>query len=72
MGLFLNGGLLSHSFDKFYVVTKLLLSIIDDIKILPITFDMECSHLNTQLDKSTYAVKHTIFLFQNNTIYLLL
>ena len=59
---------LSHSFDRFYIVTQSILPTIVDIKISPIIFDMECSYLNIQLDKNPNAVK----LFQNNTIYLLL
>ena len=57
--------MLSHSFDRFYVVTKFILQTIDDIKIPPITFDMICSYLNIQLDKNTHAVKHlpNIFFF---------
>ena len=51
-------GMLSHSFNRFYVVTKFSLQTIDDIKIPPITFDMECSYLNIQLDQNTHAVKH--------------
>ena len=31
---------------------------IDDIKILPITFDMKYSNLNIQLDKNTHTVIH--------------
>ena len=50
--------MLSHSFDRFYVVTKCILPTIGDIKISPITFDMECSYLNIQLDKNTHEVKH--------------
>ena len=30
--------MLSHSFGRFYVVTKFILPSIDDIKFLPITF----------------------------------
>ena len=38
-------GMLSHSFDKFYVVTKFILPTIDDLKFSPIDFDLECSYL---------------------------
>ena len=42
--------MLSHSFDRFYVVTEFILPTINDIKITPITFDIECNYLNIQLD----------------------
>ena len=68
-------GILSHSFDRFYVVTKFILLTIDNIKIMPIIFDMECSYINIQLEKNIHAVKHLPHMqifFQNNTIDLLL
>ena len=52
--------MLSHSFDRFYVVTKFVLPTIDDIEISSITFDMEYSYLNIQLDKNGHAVKHLL------------
>ena len=48
----------SHSFGSFSVVTKFILQTIEDIKISPITFDMEISYLNIKLVKNTHAVKH--------------
>ena len=44
-------GMLSHSSDRFYVITKFILPTIKDVKISPITFDMECSYLNIKLVK---------------------
>ena len=43
-------GMLSHSFDRFYVVTKFILQTIEDIKLSPINFDSECKYLNIDLD----------------------
>ena len=51
-------GMLLHSFDRFHVVTKFILPTIQDITILPITFDMESSHSYIKLDRNTHAVKH--------------
>ena len=50
--------MLSHSIDRFYVVTKFTLPIMDDCKISPITHYMHCSYLIVQLDKRIHAVKH--------------
>ena len=39
-------GMLSHSFDRFYVVTKFELPKITDLKLMTFTFDLTCEHLN--------------------------
>ena len=38
-------GMLAHSFDRFYVVTKFEMPKIEDLKLTPFTFDLTCSHL---------------------------
>ena len=35
-------GMLVHSFDRFYVITKFILPTLDDLKLHPITYDKEC------------------------------
>ena len=39
-------GMLSHSFDGFYVVTKLILPTMEDLKFFPIKFSSSCNYLN--------------------------
>ena len=39
-------GVLSHSFDRFYVVTKYELPEVEDLKLTTIDFDPTCSYLN--------------------------
>ena len=39
-------GMLSHSFDMFYVVTKFEIPKIKDLKLTTFTFDLKCKHLN--------------------------
>ena len=39
-------GMLSHSFDRFYVVTKFELPRVADLKLTTIDFDSKCSYLN--------------------------
>ena len=51
-------GILSHLFDRFYVVTKFNLPTIEDITFLLIMFDSHCSYLNVNLHKSRYPVQH--------------
>ena len=38
-------GMLAHSFDRFYVVTKFEMPKIEDLKLTTFTFDLACSHL---------------------------
>ena len=35
-------GMLAHSFDRFYVVTKFILPTLDDLKVSPIRYNKEC------------------------------
>ena len=38
--------MLGHSFDRFYVVTKFILSTMDDLKLSEIRYDKECKYLS--------------------------
>ena len=38
-------GMLTHSFDTFYVVTKIEMPKIEDLKLTTFTFDFACRHL---------------------------
>ena len=38
-------GILAHSFDRFYVVTKSILPTLDDLKLSPIKYDEECKSI---------------------------
>ena len=42
---FKSEGMLAHSFDRFYVVTKFLLPTINDLTFLTINFDETCDYL---------------------------
>ena len=42
-------GMLAHSFDRFYVITKFILPTLDDLKLSPIRSDKECSYIQ-QMD----------------------
>ena len=52
--------MLSHSFDRFYVVTKFILPSINGLKFLPVDFDSECSYLN--VDLKGIDNQHKVFL----------
>ena len=38
-------GMLAHSFDRFYVITKFILPTLDDLKLHTIRYDKECQYL---------------------------
>ena len=38
--------LFSHSFDRYYVVTKFEMPKIKDLKLTTFSFDLTCNHLN--------------------------
>ena len=49
-------GMLSHSFDRFYIVTKFKLSKTKDLKLATFGFDFECSYANhTSTSTTDYA-----------------
>ena len=51
-------GMLSHSFDRFYIVAKFELPKVEDLKLAIFKFDFQCSHLiANSSEKSSYYVK---------------
>ena len=49
-------GMLSHSFDRFYIVTKFELPKTKDLKLATFGFDFECSYANhTSTSTTNYA-----------------
>ena len=49
-------GMLSHSFDRFYIVTKFELPKMKDLKLATFGFDFECSYANhTTTSNTNYA-----------------
>ena len=51
-------GMLSHSFDRFYLVTKFILPTINDLKFLPIKFDSSCNYLNADLSRNKFPTQY--------------
>ena len=41
-------GMLGHSFDRFYVVTKFILTSIGDLKFSTLTYDNTCAYLDNK------------------------
>ena len=51
-------GMLYHSFDRFYVVTKFEIPKIEDLKLTTFTFDLTCGHLNNPKSYIHWYLKH--------------
>ena len=51
-------GMLSHSFDRFYVEMKYVLPTINDIKFSPIDFDSKCGYLNADLRRHQHIAQY--------------
>ena len=48
-------GMLSHSFDRFYVVKNFELSKVEDLHLTTVQFDSTCSYLKVEKDKDNIA-----------------
>ena len=53
-------GILTHSFDRFYVITKFILPTLDDLKLSPIRYDKECNYLRKLDDQDNDQIKENI------------
>ena len=53
-------GMLAHSFDRFYVITKFVLPTLDDLKLSPIRCDKECNYLRNLDDQDDGQIKENI------------
>ena len=51
-------GMLAHSFDRFYVVTKFEMPKIEDLKLTTFTFDFACRHLMSDKTFMQKYLKH--------------
>ena len=46
-------GMLAHSFDRFYVVTKFMLPMIGDVKFLKLNYDYTCTYMKKEYAPNT-------------------
>ena len=52
------GGMLVYSFDRFYVVTNLMLPMIGDIKFSKLNFDSTCTYMKKEYTPNTDSRKY--------------
>ena len=55
-------GMLAHSFDRFYVVTKFMLPTIGDLKFSNLNFDGNCEYMENKLSQNTESRKYMLEL----------
>ena len=53
-------GILGHSFDRFYVVTKFILPMLDDLKLSPIEYKEDCKYIRRLDDQNDENIKQNI------------
>ena len=54
------GGMLAHSFDRFYVFTKFILPTINDLKFWTIKYDEKCEYLQQEKGCADEAKDHIL------------
>ena len=55
-------GMLAHSFDRFYVVTKFMLPMIGDLQFSKLNFEDTCAYMENKFDQNTESRKHMLEL----------
>ena len=53
-------GMLAHSFDRLYVITKFILPTLDKLKLSPICYDKECKYIGDLDDQNNEQIKQNI------------
>ena len=51
-------GMLAHSFDRFYIVTKFMSPSVKDIKFSTLNFDQSCAYMNKNYALNTDSSKY--------------
>ena len=55
-------GMLAHSFDRFYVVTKFMLPMVGDLKFLKLDFDFTCAYTENEYAHNTESRRYMLEL----------
>ena len=53
-------GMLAHSFDRFYVVTKFILPTLDDLRLSPIGYNKKCKYIRDLDDQDNEQIRQNI------------
>ena len=55
-------GMLAHSFDRFYVVTKFMLPMIGNLKFSKLDFDYTCAYMENEYAHNTESMRYMLEL----------
>ena len=55
-------GMLAHSFDRFYVVTKFILPMIGELRFSKLAFDDTCAYMDSKYAQNTESRKYMLDL----------
>ena len=55
-------GMLSHSFDRFYTVTKILLPMIGNLRFSKLNFDYTCAYMENEYAQNTDSRRYMLEL----------
>ena len=55
-------GMLTHSFNRFYVVTKFMLPTVGDLKFSKLNFNDNCAHTENKFAQNTESRKYMLEL----------
>ena len=55
-------GMLAHSFDRFYVVTKFMLPLLGDLNFSEVNYDNTCAYLDNRNAQNTETQKYMLDL----------
>ena len=53
-------GMLGHSFDSFYVITKFIFPMLDDLKLSPTEYDEDCKYIRRLDDQNDENINQNI------------
>ena len=53
-------GMLAHSFDRLYVITKFIIPTLDDLKLSPIRYNKDCKYICDLDDQNNKQTKQNI------------
>ena len=51
-------GMLAHSFNRFYIITKFMLPSMGDIKLSNLNFDQSCTYMNKKYAPNRDSIKY--------------
>ena len=58
-------GALSYSFDRFYVMTQIWITKVEDLKLMTISYDSDCKYLGDAKNRKDYPIELNKIRYEN-------